>query len=182
MISRKKALELVEKNVSNRNLVKHMIAVEGVMRCLAQHFSEDEELWGMTGLLHDLDYDLTVDDFPRHGLVTEELLQGVDVPPELIYAIKAHPGHVPAKSLMDKALYAADPISGLIIAAALMHPTRTIAGVQLKSLKKRFKDKRFAAGADRDQIRTCSEMGLELEEFLQLSLEGMAACADQLGL
>ncbi|MBC8205176.1 HD domain-containing protein [bacterium] len=181
-MNRKEALQLVEKNVSNPNLVKHMIAVEGVMRRLAQHFNEDEELWGMTGLLHDLDYDLTVDDFSRHGFVTEELLQGVDIPPEIIRAIKTHPGHLPAESLMEKALYAADPVSGLIIAAALMHPTKRLAELKLKSLKKRYKEKRFAAGADREQIAACSEMGLELEDFLRLSLGGMTALADQLGL
>ena len=182
MITRQQALELVKKNVKNKNLVKHMIAVEGIMRRLARHFGEDEELWGITGLLHDLDYDLTVDDFPRHGFVTEELLAGVDVPPEVIRAIKTHPGHLPAESLMEKSLYAADPISGLIVAAALMHPSKKISGVDADFLNRRFKEKRFAAGADRDQIRACSEMGLELEKFFQLSIEGMTQVADELGL
>lgn len=182
MINRSEALSLVKTHVSNKNLIKHMIAVEGVMRRLARHFGEDEELWGLTGLLHDLDYDQTVDDFDRHGIVTEELLQGVDVPPEMIYAIKAHPGHVPVKSSMDKALYAGDPITGLIVAAALMHPDKKIASLDVDFISRRFKEKRFAAGADRDQIRECDKLGLELEEFFRLSLEGMTEFADEIGL
>ncbi|MBC8277519.1 MAG: HD domain-containing protein [FCB group bacterium] len=182
MISRPDALKLVKKHVSNRNLVKHMIAVEGIMRRLARHFDQDEELWGITGLLHDLDYDLTSDDFPRHGLVTEELLSEEDVPPESIHAIKAHPGHVPAASLLDKGLYAADPISGLIVAAALMHPDKKIASLDVEFLSRRYKEKRFAAGADREQIAACDKLGLSLDEFFALSLEGMTEIAGQLGL
>ena len=182
MIDRNTALNLVRKHVSNKNLIKHMIAVEGVMRRFARHFGGEEELWGLTGLLHDLDYDLTVDDFPRHGLVTEELLQGVDVPAEMVRAIKTHPGHLPAESLMEKTLYAADPVTGLIVAAALMHPDKKIASLDLDFLKRRFKEKRFAAGADRGQIQSCERMGMELDDFLKLSLEGMAEVADELGL
>ena len=182
MIDRVQALALVKKHVTNRNLVKHMIAVEGVMRRLARHFGEDEELWGLTGLLHDLDYDQTVDDFANHGIVTEELLQGEDVPPEMIYAIKAHPGHVPVKSLMDKALYTGDPITGLIVASALMHPDKKIASLDVDFLSRRFKEKRFAAGADRDQISECSKLGLELDEFFKLSLEGMTEFSKEIGL
>lgn len=182
MINRSEALALVKQHVSNKNLIKHMIAVEGVMRRLARHFGEEEELWGVTGLLHDLDYDLTVDDFPRHGLVTEELLSGVDVPPESIRAIKTHPGHLPAESKMEKSLYAADPITGLIVAAALMHPDKKISAIDVDFLRRRFKEKRFAAGADREQIRSCDRLGLELDEFFKLSLEGMNDVADELGL
>ncbi len=182
MISREEALALVKRNVKNRNLVKHMIAVEGVMRSLARKFGEDEELWGITGLLHDLDYDLTVDDFPRHGFVTEELLQDCDVTPEMVRAIKTHPGHLPAESLMEKSLYAADPITGLIVAAALMHPSKKIAGVDADFLQRRFKEKRFAAGADREQIQSCERLGLSLEEFFQISLEGMLEISKELGL
>lgn len=182
MISRDEALKLVKQHVKNRNLVKHMIAVEGVMRRLARHFGEDEELWGLTGLLHDLDYDLTVEDFPRHGFVTEELLRGCDVPPETVRAIKTHPGHLPAETLMEKSLYTADPITGLIVAAALMHPGKKISGVDADFLDRRFNEKRFAAGADRGQIRSCDRLGLSLEEFFRLSLEGMSEKSDELGL
>lgn len=159
-----------------------MVGVEGIMRRLARHFNQDEELWGLTGLLHDLDYDVTVNDFPRHGLVTSEILSKYDVPPEAIYAIKAHPAHVPAVSLMDKALYAADPISGLIVASALMHPTKKVASLDVDFVFRRYKEKRFAAGADREQIAKCSELGLTLEEFIGLSIEGMCEVAGELGL
>ena len=182
MISREEALLLIKTHISNKNLIKRMIAVEGIMRRLARRFNQDEELWGITGLLHDLDYDLTVDDFPRHGLVTAELLQGVDLPPESIHAIKAHPGHVPVVSLMDKALYTADPVSGLVVASALMHPDKKISSLDVEFLKRRYKEKRFAAGADREQIADCDKLNLSLEDFFQLSLEGMTEIADQLGL
>jgi len=182
MITRQQSLDLVKQHISNKNLVKHMIGVEGIMRRLARHFKQDVELWGLTGLLHDLDYDVTVNDFPRHGLVTAEILANYDVPPEAVYAIKAHPGHVPAVSLLDKALYAADPISGLIVASALMHPDKKIASLNTEFVLRRYKEKRFAAGADREQIATCSELGLTLEEFIQLSIEGMGEVAGEVGL
>ena len=182
MISRPEALGLVKKHISNKNLIKHMIAVEGIMRRLARHFEQDEELWGITGLLHDLDYDQTVDDFPRHGLVTAEILSNYDVTAEAIHAIKAHPGHVPAETLLDKALYAADPISGLIVAAALMHPDKKIGSLSVEFLSRRYKEKRFAAGADREQIAACKDLNLSLEEFFALSLEGMIEVSQELGL
>ncbi len=157
-----------------------MLAVEAVMIKLAQRFGEDEQLWGLTGLLHDLDYADTVDDFARHGYITCELLKD-ELPPEALHAILAHPAHVPAETKMDWSLYCSDPVTGLITAAVLMHPSRKLAGYKAKSLKKRFKDKRFAAGANREQIMTCSELGLELDEFLTLSLEAMTGIAGELG-
>lgn len=181
MLSRDEALRLVKQHVPNKNLVKHMIAVEGVMRRLAQRFGEDEEVWGLAGLLHDLDYAETVDDFPRHGFRTVELLSDKDVPPEALQAIKAHTGHVPCESKMDRALYAIDPLTGLIVAAVLMHPRKKIDALDVDFVRRRFKEKRFAAGADRDQIRTCAELGMELEEFLQAGLDGMCDVADELG-
>ena len=95
MLSRDEALRLVKQHVPNKNLVKHMIAVEGVMRVLAKHFGEDAETWGLAGLVHDLDYSETVDDFARHGFRTVEILSDQDVPEEVLQAIKSHPGHVP---------------------------------------------------------------------------------------
>ncbi len=181
LIDRAAALELVRKNVENENLVKHMIAVEAVMRRLAQHLSEDEELWSVTGLLHDLDYSETVDNFARHGYRSCEMLEG-QLPPEALHAILAHTGHIEAESKFDWALYSCDPVTGLITAAALMHPSHSLAGLQVKSVRKRFKDKRFAAGANREQILTCSNIGLEKDEFLELSLEAMRSVSDQLGL
>ncbi len=181
MINRDEALKLVMQHVSNKNLVKHMIAVEGVMRHLAGHFNEDEEMWGLAGLLHDLDYSETVDDFSRHGFRTVEILKEHDVPSAVLHAINSHPGHIPRESLMDKALYAVDPLTGLIVAAVLMHPQKKLDALEVDFIVRRFKEKRFAAGADRDQIRSCSELGLELEEFLELGLQGMQNVSEQLG-
>ena len=181
MLSREQALSLVKKHVTNRNLVKHMVAVEGVMRRLARHFDEDEETWGLAGLLHDLDYSETVDNFDQHGFRTVELLEGEDVPPEALHAIKAHPGHVTRDTRMDKALYAIDPLTGLIVAAVLMHPEKKLAALDANFVLRRFKEKRFAAGADRDQINTCSELDLKLEEFIQFGIDGMRDVAEELG-
>ncbi len=181
-MTRDEALDLVRKNVSNKNLIKHMLAAEAVMRRLAKHFGEDEELWGLSGLLHDLDYDRTANDFSKHGIVTEKMLEGKNVPEPVVYAIKSHPGHFPRKSRLDQALYAADPVTGLIVAAALMHPTKKIRNVNMEFIERRFDEKRFAAGANRDQIRSCEGMGLPLRDFIGLSLEGMQSIEAELGL
>jgi hypothetical protein len=181
MLSRTEALSLIQQHVPNRNLVKHMIAVEGVMKRLARHFNQDEQIWGIAGLLHDLDYQETVNDFPRHGFRTAEILKAYDLPPEAVHAIIAHTGHIPAESLMDKALYAVDPLTGLVVAGVLMHPQKKLAFLDPGFILRRFKEKRFAAGADRDQIQTCTDFGLSLEEFLQLGIEGMRDVADELG-
>ncbi len=135
----------------------------------------------MAGLLHDLDYAETAEDPERHGLVTAEMLDG-QVDDEVMHAILSHADKVPRESLMDKALYASDPTTGFIVAAALVRPDKSLAEVKLKSLKKRWKEKAFARGASRDQMGSCEEMGLERDEFLQLSLEAMQARSDELGL
>lgn len=166
--------------MQNPNLVRHVLSVEAVMKALARRLDEDEELWGLTGLLHDLDVDETVDDFPRHGYITGDLLKD-ELPPESLHAIVAHPGHEPAENRFDWALYCADPITGLITAAVLMHPSHKLSELKVKSVKKRFKDKRFAAGANREAIKCCEKIGIELEEFLELSLKAMRDISDELG-
>ena len=180
-MTRDEALALIRECIDNENLIKHMISVEAVMRGLAERLGADQELWGITGLLHDLDYPETEHDFARHGYLTCEMLKD-RLPEDALHAILAHTGHIETESDFDKAIYCADPITGLIIAATLMHPSRTLEGLQTKSVKKRFKDKRFAAGADREQIMSCSELGLELSDFLDLSLQSMRKVSDQLGL
>ena len=181
-MEREEALALMREKVSNQNLRKHMLATEAVMQRLAVKLGEDASLWGLAGLLHDLDYDQTANDFPRHGLMTAEMLEGTDVPEEAVYAIKSHPGHFPRKSMLDKALYAVDPVTGLIVAAALMHPSKKLQALNVDFIMRRFKEKRFAAGADRDQIRACSEFGFELEDFIALSLAAMQGIDGELGL
>ncbi len=181
-MTREEALELVRSKVKNKNLVKHMIATEACMLALARHFGEDEELWRLTGLLHDLDYDQTADDPTRHGNLGAEMLEEMGVDDRIVYSVKAHAGHVEARSMMDKAMFAVDPLTGLIVAAALMHPTRKLNNVDTGFVLNRFKEKRFAAGADRDNIRTCENIGLPLEEFISISLEAMKGVSDELGL
>lgn len=181
-MDRIEALDLVRSQVKNKNLVKHMLATEAVMRKLARHFAEDEELWGLTGLLHDLDYDQTVNDFPRHGLVTAEILEELVVDSRIIDAIKAHPGHQEARTNLDRALYAVDPLTGLIVAATLMHPSKKLREVDVQFVLNRFKEKRFAAGANREQIKSCESFGLDLPTFVRLALEGMQSVDKELGL
>ena len=182
MLSRDEALELVHKHLTKGNLVKHVLAVEVIMRELAAKLQEDPDLWGLAGLLHDLDYERTGDEPDRHGYVTCEILEGVDVSPEIRHAILAHSGHVERKSPMDKAIYCTDPVTGLIVASALMHPTKSLAGMDAACLGKRFKEKRFAAGANREAIACCRELDLELHEFIELSLNAMRSVSGELGL
>jgi len=180
-VNHDEGLALVQSTVTNKNLIKHMLATEVCMRKLAAHFNEDVEQWGLAGLLHDLDYDQTAKDFPRHGLMSAEMLAR-KVDDAVIYAIKAHPGHVPAISRMDKALYAVDPITGLIVAAALMAPEKKLKNVDRDFVLRRYKEKKFAAGANREQIASCSTLGLTLEDFTQMCVEAMQSISGELGL
>ena len=175
-------LKLMESMVANKNLRKHMIATQACMRRLAKHFGEDEELWGVTGLIHDLDYDQTAQNPAQHGLIAADILKEKGIDESIIHAVKAHPGHVPVQSKLDKALYAVDPLTGLLVAAALMHPTKKLANLDTEFVLRRYNEKRFAAGANREQIATCTQLGLSLEEFIRLCLEAMQSVADQLSL
>ncbi|MBS4021838.1 MAG: HDIG domain-containing protein [Dethiobacter sp.] len=183
-MERSDALALVKKHVKNKNLVKHMIATEAVMEALAVHLAEDTEKWRRVGLIHDLDYDKTVDTPEQHGLLAAGMLEELSFPPDIIAAVKSHNEALgyPRQSMMDKALYAADPVTGLIVAAALIHPDKKLASIDTQFVLNRFGEKQFARGADREQIKTCSELGLGLEEFIAVSLEAMQNAAGELGL
>ncbi|MGM0438510.1 MAG: HDIG domain-containing metalloprotein [Bacillota bacterium] len=183
-MEREEALELVEKNIDQNNLVKHCLAVEAVMERLAKYFDKDEEKWALAGLLHDIDYEETKDDPERHSLVGAEMLEDLGLGEDIVYAVKVHNGEhdLPRKSLMDKALYASDPLTGLIVASALIHPDKELEGVDTDFVMNRFEESSFAKGADREVIASCEEMGLELEEFIGLALEGMKSISDELGL
>ncbi|RJS78942.1 HDIG domain-containing protein [Candidatus Bathyarchaeota archaeon] len=184
MLSRDEALQLVKENVSKENIVKHMLAVEAIMRSLAKHFSENENIWGLTGLLHDIDYEKTMDNPEKHGLVAEEILKG-KVSEEILRAIKAHnfehTGITP-ETRMEKALIACDAISGLLIACALVMPSKKLEDVKVKTVKKKFKDKDFARGADRKRILFCEEINVPKEEFFEIALNGLKQIASELGL
>ncbi len=182
-MTREEAYQLAKSRFTNPNLFKHVLAVEAVMRGLAMHFGEDPERWGLAGLLHDLDYEETKETPERHTMVTEQiLLERGFSDEEVLHAIKAHNNRVPRQTRMDKAIYATDPVTGLIVAAALMHPSRKLEQIDVPFILRRFKEKRFAAGANREQIRSCEELGLSLEEFLGIALKAMQGISAELGL
>jgi len=181
-MTRAHALDLLQQHLKNRNLVKHCLAVEACMRDLAVHFGQDEESWGLAGLLHDLDYEYTLETPAMHTEKTAEMLAEHSLADEVIHAIKAHNLRVEPSSKMDISLLAIDPASGFIIACALMHPDKKLAGLDLPFLKKRFKEKSFAKGASREQMEASAKLGLSLDEFLQLCLRAMQKISGELGL
>jgi len=183
-LTREELLDSVNENVENKNLVKHMLATEAIMRALARRLGEDEEEWGLTGLLHDIDVELTGEDMSTHSKLGADLARELGASDRMAHAILCHnEAHgVPQETKLDKALFCADPLTGLITAAALVRPNKKLAGLEAKSVLKRFKEKSFAAGADREQISSCSQLGLGLDEFVELGLEAMKTIADDLGL
>jgi putative nucleotidyltransferase with HDIG domain len=184
-MDRNAALELLRKHVKNENLVKHCLASEAVMRALAVRLGADQELWGLAGLLHDVDAELTAGDLKRHTLEAEKILLAGGLPGELVEAVKMHneAAHsVKREQLFHKALAAGETVTGLITATALVYPDKKLASVKVSSVVKRMKDKRFAASVDRGIIMECEALGLKLEEFVELSLAAMLAIAPDLGL
>lgn len=184
MIERQSALNMLAEQKTPPSLLQHALASEAIMRALAQHFGENEDIWGLTGLLHDLDYPATAENAARHGLDTADMLAG-QLPDEALTAIRAHNaemnGAAGPASRFDYALRCGETVTGLISAAALMRPTG-MEGMEVKSIKKKMKDKAFAASVCRDNIRQCADAGLELDAFLALSIEAMRAHAAELGL
>jgi putative nucleotidyltransferase with HDIG domain len=183
-MNRQEALESVRANVENENLVRHMLATEAIMRALARRLGGDEEEWGLTGLLHDIDVELAHGDMATHSKLGADLVKEMGGSPAMARAILTHnEAHgVPLETKLDKALFCADPLTGLITAAALVRPDKKLASVEAKSVKKRFKEKSFAAGANREQISQCSNLGIELDEFIELGLKAMQDIAVDLGL
>lgn len=183
-MNREDALKAVRENVENDNLVKHMLAAEAIMRELARKMGEDEEVWGLAGLLHDIDVELTGGDMHNHAVLGSDLVRGMGVGEDIARAILAHNETlgIPRETKLEKALFCADPLTGLITAAALVRPDRKLGSVEAKSVRKRFKEKSFAAGASREGIAACSEIGLELDEFIELGIKAMQGIAGELGL
>jgi putative nucleotidyltransferase with HDIG domain len=183
-MNRDDALALVEEYVSNQNLIRHMLAVEAGMRFYARKLDQDEELWGITGLLHDFDWEIHPD-LTKHPQDGEVILRQRGVPEVIIRAVLSHADHtgVPRESQMEKALYACDEITGLIVAVALVRPSRSLHDLKAKSVKKKWKDKSFAAGANRDEIlRGADEFGIDLWEHVNNMIEAMRGIAPTLGL
>ena len=183
-MNREDALDSVKANVENQNLIKHMLATEAILCALARRFGENEREWGLTGLLHDIDVELTEGDMSSHSKLGADLARDLGASEEIAHAILCHnEAHgIPLETNLDRALFCADPLTGLITAAALVRPDKKLAGVEARSVRKRFKEKSFAAGANREQIARCSELGLELDEFIGLGLEAMQGIAGSLGL
>jgi len=183
-MTRDEALALVHEFVKNENLVKHMLSVEAAMRFYAEKFGEDVEKWGMAGLLHDFDWEIhpTLEEHPLAG---EPILRERGVPEDIIRAIMSHADHtgVPRQTRMEKALYACDEVTGLITAVALVRPSRSLLDLESASVKKKWKDKAFAAGANRAEIeKAAAEFGVDLWEHVGNVIQAMRQIAPELGL
>lgn len=181
MITRNEAQEILFEHLKDENLRKHCLATAIIMETLASKIGCDPDKCYITGLLHDIDLDYVGDNFQQHGIKAQELLKDIDITDEMKHAIASHSGNVDLETTLDKALWVADPVNGLIVATALMRPDKLISSIKLKSLKKKFKSKAFAAGVSREQISACSELGLDLDEYLQLSLDALAEKEKLLG-
>ena len=182
MMTRDEMILWLGEKIANRNLIKHMLAAEAAMGALAERFGEDVLKWRAAGLLHDIDLDVVGKDMARHGNVSADWLAEKGFPEDVVRAVRAHPGHLPLESKMDTALYAVDPLTGLIVSAALINPTKKIADIDTEFVIKRFGEKRFAAGANRDVIKKCADLGLELPEFITITLDAMKGISAELGL
>ena len=182
-MDRERAYELVESRIGGTHLMSHCLATEACMRALARRLGGDEDLWGLAGLVHDLDLDECGDDMERHALVGADVLRRAGAPDEVVQAVLGHNDKAPRTTLLDQALWVVDPTTGLITAAALVRPDRSTRSLTVKSIKKRMKDKRFAAAVDRSQVKACTPLlGLELDEFLDICLRAMDSVRHQIGL
>jgi putative nucleotidyltransferase with HDIG domain len=183
-MERDQALAIVHEFVQNQNLRRHMIAVEAAMRAYAKYFGEDPDDWGLVGLLHDFDWEIhpSLEGHPQNGA---PILRERGVPEHIIRCILSHADHtgVPRQTLMERALYACDEITGLIVAVALVRPSRSLYDLKVSSVRKKWKEPRFAANVDRDQIaRGAEELGVDLWEHVERVIQAMQTVAEDLGL
>ena len=182
--TREEAFELLKKYNKSESLIKHALAVEGVMRYMARKRNADEDKWGVVGLIHDLDYEQFPD---QHCKKTEEILRANDWPAEYIRAVVSHGwgicADVKPETEMEKVLYAIDELTGLVVTTALVRPSKSVMDVKTKSVKKKWKDKRFAAGVDRSIIENGAQMlGVEVSELITDTIAGMQEVAEEIGL
>ena len=183
-LNRDDAFTLLTGHTENINLIKHMLAVEAAMRAYARKFGEDENLWGITGLLHDFDYEKhpTPEEHPMFGVA---ILEEKGYPEAMIHAIKAHAPYlgVPRESLLDKALFAVDELTGFIVAVTLMQPTKKLADLKVSSVRKKIKQKGFARNVSREDILIgTEELGIELDDHIAFVRDAMNDISDDLGL
>jgi putative nucleotidyltransferase with HDIG domain len=183
-MNREQALAIVHQYIKNPNLTKHMLAVEAAMRFYAQKFGEDEEKWAVTALLHDFDWEIHPT-MEKHPLAGEPILREHNVPEDIIRAVLSHASHtgIPRETLMEKALFACDEITGLVTAVAMVRPSRALYDLKPKSVKNKWKDKSFAAGANRKEIEQgAAELGVELWQHVANVIEAMNNIAEDLDL
>lgn len=186
MPTRNDAYNLMTSHVKNENLQKHMLSVEAAMRFYARKYDEDEEIWAMTGLLHDCDYE-EYPDLREHTQISAQWLHADGYDERIIYAILAHNDlnldtH-PRSDLLSKGLYACDEVTGMVTATALVRPNKSIIGLEVSSVRKKMKSKGFAAGVNRDDlVKGAQELGVDLDKHIAFVIEAMSSIADALGL
>ncbi len=183
-MNRDEAWKLLKEYTKSESLIKHALAVEAAMRAYARKFGEDEEKWGITGLLHDFDYE-KYPDMKEHALKGAEILAEKGYPEDVVHAVKAHNEYhgVPRESLLDKTLFAVDELCGFITAVTLVRPSKKLEEVKVKSVKKKLKDKSFARQVNRDEIRQgAEELGVDLDEHIAFVIEALKPVAHELGL
>jgi len=184
-MNRENAVQLLNEHITNQNLIRHNVAVGFIMRALAAKFSHNEDDWELAGMLHDLDWEKTKDDFKSHTKVSKEILEKTDLKPEIINAIYVHNWvhEIKPETLLEKTLYCVEELSGLITAAALVQPDKRLVSVTPASVLKKFKSKGFAAGVNRDIILLCKDyINMELPELIEISLNAMKEHATEIGL
>lgn len=184
-MNRDEALNLLKENLKNKNLIKHSLAVEAAMKALAEHFEEDAEKWVLCGLLHDIDYELVKNEMDLHSKRGTGMLKELGFKEEIYEAVLTHnEAHgIEPKTLLAKALFCVDPLTGLIVAATLVLPSKKINDLEVANVLKRFKEKAFARGASREIISKCQEyLNLSLEEFTGIVLKAMQEISNELGL
>ena len=185
MITREIALELLHRYVKNEKMVFHCLASEAVMRGVARELGQDEDNWGLAGLLHDLDVEVTNAEASIHGTQTEVLLKDFDVDEEVLDAIRMHNEYSSGKersTLFQHALAAGETITGLIFATTYVYPDRKLSGVKAKSVVKRMKEKAFAASVKRENILECEKIGIPIDQFAGIAIQSMLPIAGEIGL
>jgi len=185
MITREDAMALLSQYIKNERMLYHCYATEAVMRALARRLKKDEEKWGIAGLLHDLDLELTNGNLTVHTHETANILDAIGVDPEIIDALKMHNEDawgLKRNTVFHHALAAGETITGMIAATALVYPDKKLASVKAKSVTKRMKEKAFAASVSRDTIMECEKLSIPLDEFAEICLQAMKEISDQLGL
>jgi uncharacterized protein len=175
-MTREQALKVLKNNLLNQNLIKHCFAVEAIMVKLANHFNQDVEKWRLAGLLHDIDYEKVKDDLSQHSLVGSQMLKDLMISDDVCQAVKVHNENhgINPETLIEKALFVVDPLTGLIVAASLVLPSKKIKDLTVENILNRFKEKSFARGANRKIINKTEQLlGLKLKQLVEIGLEAM---------